>query len=99
MSPRVWRLPVWESAVERQIREAQERGEFDDLPGRAALHTTLDHYVVVHGLAGDQFVYSDPLDRQGGGGPALLISEADLLTAMAHATQPRAAFGVYRPSV
>jgi len=23
----------WESFVERQIREAQERGEFDDLPG------------------------------------------------------------------
>lgn len=23
----------WESLVERQIREAQERGEFDDLPG------------------------------------------------------------------
>jgi Domain of unknown function (DUF1992) len=26
-------LKRWESAVERQIREAQERGEFDDLPG------------------------------------------------------------------
>ena len=26
-------LDKWESAVERQIREAQERGEFDDLPG------------------------------------------------------------------
>jgi hypothetical protein len=25
--------PYWESAVERQIREAQERGDFDDLPG------------------------------------------------------------------
>jgi hypothetical protein len=24
----------WESAVDRQIREAQERGEFDNLPGR-----------------------------------------------------------------
>jgi hypothetical protein len=34
VSPRVWKLPVWESAVERQIREAQERGDFDDLPGR-----------------------------------------------------------------
>jgi hypothetical protein len=34
MSPRLWKLPVWESAVERQIREAQERGDFDDLPGR-----------------------------------------------------------------
>ena len=25
--------PRWESPVERAIREAQERGEFDDLPG------------------------------------------------------------------
>lgn len=30
----VRRLPAWESAVERRIREAQERGDFDDLPGR-----------------------------------------------------------------
>ena len=27
------RRPVYESAVERQIREAQERGDFDNLPG------------------------------------------------------------------
>lgn len=26
--------PTWESLVERQIREAQERGDFDDLPFR-----------------------------------------------------------------
>lgn len=25
--------PYWESAVEKQIREAQERGDFDNLPG------------------------------------------------------------------
>src|SRR4051812_16189036 len=25
--------PYWESSVERQIREAQERGDFDNLPG------------------------------------------------------------------
>ena len=25
--------PRWESPVEKAIREAQERGEFDDLPG------------------------------------------------------------------
>ena len=24
----------WESSIDRQIREAQERGDFDDLPGR-----------------------------------------------------------------
>ena len=27
------RRPIYESAVERQIREAQERGDFDNLPG------------------------------------------------------------------
>ena len=27
-------LPNWESWIDQQIREAQERGEFDDLPGR-----------------------------------------------------------------
>ena len=34
-SPRPERseLRLWESAVERQIREAQERGDFDGLPG------------------------------------------------------------------
>ena len=34
-SQRPWRpLRQWENAVERQIREAQERGEFDALPGQ-----------------------------------------------------------------
>ncbi len=31
-SPR--KLAQWESAVDQQIREAQERGDFDNLPGR-----------------------------------------------------------------
>jgi DnaJ family protein C protein 28 len=30
----VGRTKDWENSVERQLREAQERGEFDDLPGR-----------------------------------------------------------------
>lgn len=29
----VRKLPAWESAVDQQIREAQERGDFDALPG------------------------------------------------------------------
>lgn len=32
MSPRTPRQ--WESAVDKQIREAEERGDFDNLPGR-----------------------------------------------------------------
>jgi hypothetical protein len=27
-------LPQWESAIDKQIREAQERGDFDNLPGQ-----------------------------------------------------------------
>jgi hypothetical protein len=27
-------LPHWESAIDKQIREAQERGDFDHLPGQ-----------------------------------------------------------------
>jgi hypothetical protein len=30
----VRKLAQWESAVDKQIREAQERGEFDNLPGQ-----------------------------------------------------------------
>jgi hypothetical protein len=33
-------LSYWESAIDRQIREAQERGDFDNLPGRGR---PLDH--------------------------------------------------------
>ena len=34
----------WESFVDRQIREAQERGEFDDLPGRGEPIADLSHH-------------------------------------------------------
>jgi hypothetical protein len=35
-------LENWESWIERQIREAQERGEFDDLPGRGKPLRSID---------------------------------------------------------
>lgn len=34
--------PSWESWVDRQIREAEERGEFDDLPGKGKPLPSLD---------------------------------------------------------
>ena len=46
-----------------------------------------DHYLVVHGLVGDDFVYSDPL-----GAPRELISEPALMAAMAAASSPRVGF-------
>lgn len=37
--------PTWESLAERLIREAQERGEFDDLPSHGRpLHVEEDHH-------------------------------------------------------
>lgn len=33
----------WESWIDRQIREAQERGDFDNLPGRGRPLADLDH--------------------------------------------------------
>jgi uncharacterized protein YvpB len=94
-------LHQWQaSELRRALRDGHpvivETG-YRYLPGHGASRTTLDHYVVVHGLAGDQFVYSDPMDNPGGG-PDLVISESDLLTAMSHAKQPRAGFAVYRPA-
>ena len=35
-------LENWESWIERQIREAQERGEFNDLPGRGKPLRSID---------------------------------------------------------
>ncbi len=51
-----------------------------------------DHYIVVHGLAGDDFVYSDPLD-----GPGQAISERSLARAMDLASTPRAGFTLVKP--
>jgi Domain of unknown function (DUF1992) len=48
VSPRTPRQ--WESAVDKQIREAEERGEFDNLPGRGKpLH--LDDWDAEWGIA------------------------------------------------
>lgn len=52
-----------------------------------------DHYLVVHGLIGDDFVYSDPL-----GAARERISEQALVAAMAAATSPRVGFAATRRS-
>ena len=46
-----------------------------------------DHYVVVHGTVGDDFVYSDPLD-----GPDQVISEDSLVRAMTLSSSSRSGF-------
>jgi hypothetical protein len=97
---RIDRLNQWTAA---DLRNALRDGlpviaqvRYRSLPGRAGSPFSGDHYVVVHGVSGDGFVYSDPLDRDGGG-PARLIAADALEQAMERATAARAAFAVYRP--
>jgi hypothetical protein len=49
--------------------------------------------VVVHGVLGSDFVYSDPLGPSGSGA-SQIISERDLVTAMGQASTPWAGFAV-----
>ena len=69
---------------------------FQALPGREELRGFVDHYIVVHGLDGEDFVYSDPYDRAGGG-PRQVIGASALRRAMQTASTPGAAFAVYAP--
>ena len=71
--------------------------EYRGLPGHDGSRSADDHYIVVRGSAGSDFVYSDPLgfaER----GPAELIAEADLVEAMTLASAQRAGFAVVKPA-
>jgi hypothetical protein len=71
--------------------------EYRLLPAHAGSSALDDHFIIVHGTVGSDFVYSDPLgfaDR----GPDERISEEDLMAAMAGSAAPRAAFAVVPPS-
>lgn len=70
---------------------------FNALPGREDVRTGSDHYIVVHGSAGDRFVYSDGYPAKGGG-PMRTISGDVLLRAMERSAAPRAAFAVSGPA-
>lgn len=70
---------------------------YSALPAHSASHAPDDHYIVVRGTEGTDFIYSDPLgadvdaaDQQ--------ISEADLSKAMALADAPRAGFVLIKPT-
>ena len=63
------------------------------LPGHRGSRATDDHYIVLHGFIGDDFVYSDPM----GSDPSaawLVISTADLTSAMEQAATPRVGFAL-----
>jgi hypothetical protein len=66
------------------------------LPTHADSRTLDDHYSVVHGTVGTDFVYSHPMGIRDSG-PVQQISESDLMAAMAAAASPRAGFAVVRP--
>ncbi len=67
------------------------------LPAHASSQALDDHYVVVLGTVGNDFMYSDPLGI-GDSGPDEQISESDLMAAMAAASAPGAGFAVVRSS-
>jgi hypothetical protein len=54
---------------------------YRSLPGRAEKLYYGDHYIVIHGLVGDRFVYSDPIDSDGPGFDRVM-SAAELERAM-----------------
>lgn len=92
----------WDAAAMRQaLRDGHPvivQVNYRTLPGREDIAYFGDHYMVVHGFEDGSFVYSDPMDRAGGG-PSRLIAEGDLMRAMQRASNPRAAFAIYpRPS-
>jgi Peptidase_C39 like family len=66
------------------------------LPAHAGSAAIADHYIVIHGTIGSDFVYSDPLGI-GDSGPDEQISEADLMRAMEVSEAPMAGFAVVKP--
>jgi hypothetical protein len=98
---RVDRLSEWQPADLRRAIAADHpvivQVPYRDIASHAESRATDDHYIVVHGTVGDDFVYSDPLGR-GGSGPDQTISESDLAYAMGQATTPRVGFALTRPA-
>ncbi len=66
------------------------------LPAHAGAQALDDHFVVVRGTIGDDFVYSDPLGI-GASGPDEQISASDLVVAMGASSAPGAGFAVVEP--
>jgi Peptidase_C39 like family len=94
---RVDRLREWQSADLRTEIQADHpvivEVTYRALPSHARSSALDDHYIVVHGTVGTDFVYSDPLSF-GGGGSDEVISEDDLADAMGQASTPRVGFAV-----
>jgi hypothetical protein len=85
------RLYEWRAADLRRHIEAGRpvilQVHFRMLPGNLSSRFAEDHFIVVHGTVGSDFVYSDPLR-----GSELTIGEGDLVRAMEAAENPRVGF-------
>jgi hypothetical protein len=96
---RLDRLHQWQPAeVRREIANDHPvivQVRYAAMPKRAGAITLADHYLVVHGTVGDDFVYSDPLGNYGG--PDQTMTERELFAAMGAASSPRVAFAVVQP--
>ncbi len=84
----------------RDVREQLQAGRpvivqvrFRALPGRAGVRYFNDHYIILTGLSGDNFLYNDPLDSDGPGGNRLM-TPAQLDAAM-DATDKRYAYAAF----
>ena len=66
------------------------------LPSHSSARTVDDHYIVLRGTVGEDFVYSDPLGLDDASSDEQ-ISEPDLQAAMSAATAPNAAFALVKP--
>ncbi len=66
------------------------------MPGRAGSDYWYDHYVVLMGYRGDDFIYSDSVDADGPGYGRLMSAES-LTRAWRSSAFPFAAFAVSRP--
>ena len=84
--------------VRRHLRAGQPvipQLRYRMMPGRGWTWTTTDHYVVISGLVGDDFVIDDPIPEGGQG--ERLIGAADLDRAWRSSDFPYAGFAVARP--
>ncbi len=69
---------------------------FRQMPGRGASDYYEDHYVVITGVLGEDFIYNDPVDVDGPG-YGRLMSAGALTRAWGSSLYPFAAFAVGRP--
>lgn len=66
------------------------------MPGRAESDSWDDHYVVISGMRGDDFIYNDSVDADGPGYGRVMSAEA-LVRAWGGSNFPFAAFAVSKP--